>query len=500
MTNIALAIAALVVVLTYAYFFWIAGTSVRQIESADDYFVAGRKLRTGSFFATLYAAEMSIATVFIAFFDLASFLGLQLLTAVFTFSIGQLVLSRLAPRIKQANSSRLTLPGVLGQQYQSDTFRLIALVTITIGFGGLFATEILVGAQLLKPLFEAEAYVVVLLLMASLVTFYTALGGFRNVVRTDRYQTAFVVIGIVALVVAALNVSSTPIEALSVSADRGIVPSVSLIVNLLVINVAYPLVDLAAWQRIAAASDEQTAKRGGGLGAGAFFVCWITILLSAIVLVSATNKGGADAILSSFLITASFSWWHGLVAGVGLGALLAALLSAGDIFLITATQAICMDATRHKYFSTPTDLSDRSCDTEVLVHARKVTFLVALISLIVVGWLLSIGARASDLVFVLYGSTTALLPAVLLVLFFPERDLKSSSLPAVASSVVGICMGWAYGVLALIGSDTTKGWLSLVDPVPGPASTFNAACVSLAWSICTFVVVTLFARLRKTGG
>lgn len=499
MAYMSLGLALLVVVLTYSYFLWIAGTSVRQIQSADDYFITGRRLKTGSFFATLYAAEMSIATVFIAFFDLASFLGFQLLTAVFTFTIGQFMLSRLAPRIKHANHSKLTLPGVLGERYQSRAVRIVALTTIAVGFGGLFATEILVGAQLVRPLFNADAYVVVLLFMATLVTFYTALGGFKNVIRTDRYQTVFVATGIVALVIAAISLSDTPAETLKISAAKGVIPSLSLVINFLIINVAYPLVDLAAWQRIAAASDEGTAKRGGGLGASAFFVCWVTILISAIVIVGATNKTGADAIFSSFMLSAQISLWHGLIAGIGLGALLAALLSAGDIFLITATQSICMDATRHKYFLASPDQSSQEHDGEVLAHARKLTFIIALISLVVVGGLMCIGARVSDLVFVLYGSTTALLPAVVLLLAKPNTSLHRYSFAAVASSVLGICIGWLYGVLSLIGSDAIKSILSFIDPVPGPVSTYNAACVALSWSIGVFLVIGIFSK-RNSGG
>ena len=496
MDTLTLLVALLIVVITYSYFLWIAGTSVHQIESVDDYFIAGRKLKTGTFFATLYAAEMSIATVFIAFFDLASFLGFQLLASILTFSVGQFVLSRLAPRIKSANKSRLTLPGVLGEQYNSPLLRLVSLATITIGFGGLFATEILVGAQLIKPLFKADVYIVAMLFIATIVTFYTMLGGFKNVIRTDKLQSLFVITGMIALVIAALSIDTSPTEIIKNSAAKGIIPSLSLFFNFLVINVAYPLVDLAAWQRIAAAKDAKTAKRGGGLGAGAFFVCWITILLSAIILVSNSNKGtGAEMILSSFLLSANSSWWQAIIAGLGLGSLLAALLSAGDIFLITATQALCMDATKHKYFVKNQFTSTE--DIQVLAHSRKLTFVVAVLSLIFVGFLMKAGARVSDLVFVLYGATTALLPSIILILAFPGRSLKNYSFAANSSSIAGIFMGWFYGFLALAGSDSIKSILAYIDPVPGAVSTYNAACVALTWSFGFFIIFSLFKKITS---
>ncbi len=487
-----------IVAITYIYFLWIAGKSVREIESADDYFIAGRKLKIGSFIATLYAAEMSIATVFIAFFDLASILGLQLLIAVFTFTIGQFVLSRMAPKIKAINESRLTLPGVLEYRYNSNILRWVSLITITIGFGGLFATEILVGAQLVKPIFSGESYTAIIMFIATLVTFYTALGGFRNVIKTDRYQTAFVVIGVFTLVLAAYLLNKNPIETIKVSSQKGFMPSISLLINLLVINVAYPLVDLAAWQRIAAASDQTTAKKGGGYGAGAFFICWILILGAAIVLGAVTGKGGADGIFSAFSLLADISFGYGIIAGIGLGALLAALLSAGDIFLITATQSICMDATRRSYFSNSnTGAISHIQDAEVLIHARKITFIVAIISLIIVWFLMSVGARVSDLVFVIYGSTTALLPAVLMILLRPKDSLNKYAAAANISAIVGICMGWVYGILAIVGSSSIHKLLEFFDPVPGPVSTFNSASVALAWSIGIFTSMAFISNKKQ---
>lgn len=484
------------VAVVYGYFLWIAGISVRQIESVDDYFIAGRKLKAGTFFATLYAAEMSIATVFIAFFDLASIMGWKLWISVVTFAMGQfLIYPFVSPRIKEVNKSRLTLPGVLFEQYNSHALRLVSVIAMTIGFGGLFATEVLVGAQLVKQIFSGEAFIAAVVFIAALVTFYTVLGGFKNVIKTDRYQSAFVGIGILALVIAALTISKTPFKILSNEATKGMLPPLSLFLNLLVINIAYPFVDLALWQRVAAASDEATAKRGGAWGAGSFLLCWFLILGSAIILGSA-SKSGAEGIFSAFSTMSGYSLLHGVVAGIGLGALLAALLSSGDVFLITATQTVCMDLTRRAYFSSNPEESSTLDDGKMLTYARNTALLIAVVCLSAVGGLMYLGARVSDLVFVIYGSTTALLPAVFFVLVRQKESVRCFAPAAAYSSLIGILMGLSYGILSLLDSKSMNSILSMIDPIPGGVSTFNAASVSLVWSIGIFLVVAILTERK----
>lgn len=293
-------VTAAIVVVLYAYFFGVAIKSIGKVETTDEYFMFGRQLEAGSVFSTLYAAEMSIATVFIAFFELAFSLNYLLLAAIGTFVLGQSVLWLALPRIKEVNSSTMTLPAALGARYDSRLMRFIALVVIVIGFGGLFATEIIVGSELFRFLVDnKELYGAGVFAIATLVVVYTLMGGFRNILLTDNVQTSLIFVAITVLFIVAMTFYSQESTAHRVAPLNlnTVLSAWPFILNLAVINIAYPLVDMAAWHRIAAAKDIPSGRKGFGTGVGMFLLSWTAILFSAIVITQVVGKGGAAGLV-----------------------------------------------------------------------------------------------------------------------------------------------------------------------------------------------------------
>lgn len=263
-----------------------------------------------------------------------------------------------------------------------------------------------------------------------------------------------------------------------------------LILNLATINIAYPLVDMAAWHRIAAAKDISSGRKGFGTGIVAFLISWSAVMWSAIVISQVVGKGGAMGLVGGLMEFATESLLSGVIAGVALGCLFAALLSAGDIFLIVATQALCNDG--------PKIITGNATQHEAarLGRARWIVFALAIFSLGIIATLKAAGANVADLVFVLYGSSTALVPSVLFILLRKDQAVHRYALAAIISTVVGVTTGWLYGILAIAKPDESRPLLMWLDFLPRDPMPFNASFTALAWASVTFVIVGLFLYLR----
>ena len=112
------------------------------------------------------------------------------------------------------------------------------------------------------------------------------------------------------------------------------------------------------------------------------------------------------------------------------------------------------------------------------------------------------GANVADLVFVVYGSSTALVPSVGLLIWLQQHaDLKRFATVAILSSSIGTFAGWLYGFTAISKNESLVTIISKFDFLPGAISPFNAAATALGWAIVVFIVgaivVTLQGRRRS---
>jgi Na+/proline symporter len=499
--NVSLVVLVFAIVgIVYAVYFSVAAKSVRTIRSTDDFFIFSRRLSGGSVFATLFAAEMSIATVFIAFFQLAPILGFQLFVAIFTFAAGQAIIWLAIPRIKAANQSRYTLAKYIGAVYGSTTIRtLVSLVSI-IGFAGLFATEIVVGSKIVAALFVGKfVYFASVFAVFFIVTFYTMLGGFRNVVATDRIQTvlvlsAIILIGSVAFLIGR-PVGNEPYIAPAIPGINGL--SWTFVLSLFIINTLYPLVDMAAWQRIGAAESVEAGRQGFGYGIGMFLITWTIILTSAMVLSEYSTRDETGGLVASFQEFASRGIIETVIAAFGVAALAGALLSAGDTFLIAATQSFVMDISRRQMFDSQLDLDD-VVRYRTLVHARQVVLAIAIFGAGLAVLLSEFGFQVADLVFVIYGSTVALFPTIATALSLNDSEaVKRLSGAATCSVVVGILGGWVYGILAIGATQNPRAAaiMEYLKLMPGSPSAYNAPIIAVLMALMSFGALAVVSRI-----
>lgn len=504
----------LVLVVLVAYLS-VAFRSLRTMESIDDFFIYNRKLRDTSVFSATFSAEMSLATVFIAFMTLAAIMGLNLVFAMITFVAGQFVLWLTIPAVKRKVFWGETLQTFLGESFSSPTLRRIASATSVLGFIGLFSTEILVGTTLFTGLTgHSKDHAPIVAFVAALVVFYTTLGGFKSVVVTDRWQAAGVILVVAVLVFSAFNIGGNSNHQLIAPSLLKLHFDPLLILNFLIINTLYPICDMSAWQRIAAARDSETARRGFFAALISFFITWSAIIFAALALTEYTG-GATDgtALIKPLELLANTGLTGTIVVGLALAALSAAMLSTGDTFLIAASQSLSIDILAADFFAEKREKervaseSDLSLEgnsetdssrvvittlrqevyagvpaTKVLFQARLSIVAMATVGVLAFGFLMNIGFAVADFVFVVYGSTIALLPAIVGAFMITSESLRGKlATYSIMSLVLGLAAGWAYGVAAVTGSGPKL-------PLIGDASAYNSPTVALIVSGAIFAI------------
>lgn len=507
----------LVVVITYLA---VAFRSLRTMRSIDDFFIFNRRLRYTSVFSTTFSAEMSLATVFIAFMTLAAFLGLNLILAMLTFVAGQGLLWIVIPRIKQQVMWGETLQTFLGVSYNSARLRQVASLTSVVGFAGLFATEILVGSGIFTYLIgDPGSHLAVVATISSLVIFYTTLGGFKSVVATDRWQAVGVFFVIAVLLYAAFTLGGAE--------GRPLIPQrfiddykfdIILLLNFFIINTLYPICDMSAWQRIAAARDETVARRGFKMALISFFVTWSILIFAALALADYTaHAAGAGALIEPLRGLAGTGLAGTIIVGLALAALAAAMLSTGDTFLIAAVQSLSIDILYPRYFAarreaeqaqfqkaeaeaevnTPNEplhvrgaayaprIFDEDYDgvsaQKVLFAARGSIVIIAIAAICFFGLLQAIGFAVADFVFVVYGSTVAFLPVILGAFLIRSTDVKQRmGRAAIMTLFAGLIAGWAYGIASV---------LSVAPELPllGPGNAYNSPTIALLVAMTVYL-------------
>lgn len=501
------------VVVVYAVYLRIAIKSFRRLSGIDDFFIYNGRLREASVFSATYAAEMSLATVFIAFMTLAPLMGLSLIWSIGTFVTGQLALWAIIPHIKRRVSHGETLQTFLGDTFSSSKLRVVASLASVLGFIGLFSTEIVVGAKLFSGLVSSPAgYWSILTFVTFLVIFYTTLGGFKSVVVTDRVQTAGTIFAVGVLVLTAFLVGYNKDGHLI---EPSLLSNVQLpwllIANFAIINILYPLCDMAAWQRVAAARSIQVARRGFGFSVFMFLISWSAILFAALALSENATRDSAGGIAFSLGALSQLGLWQALVTSVAFAALAAAMLSTGDTFLIAASQSLSMDVRFPLFFderrrTNPewlNQLPDGKDDfsfreekyagirsSEILAWSRMSIFAMAIVGVALSSMLSHWGFQVADFVFVVYGSTVALFPAIAAAFLATNTDRRASlSVAAIISTVAGLIAGWLYGIGAVTGDEKITQILAQWVPLPGGTSTYNSPTVAVVVSGALFILI-----------
>ncbi len=434
----------------------------------------GRQARvenSAEFSASTVATTLSLATVVMAFFELAQVVGLWLFWTVATTSLGLLVVRLFAKRIWHrlaAYDHRPTLHEFLGREYDSRVLSYVGAVFTSLGFLGAFAVELTVGSRLFAALVPGVPNWVVVVVLSAVAFIYTACGGFRAVIVTDRIQMISIWLLLGALPAFYIlwvpghggwteSLARIPTEALSPACSRTLL---IFIASIFIMNVMTFISDMSIWQRIAGARKPETVVNGlwsSVLGSAATWSAFVVLACCVFIVVSPQ-----DGINPLFSLLETIGKVKGPLAGTIL--FIACLGLYGAMLSTASTQLIAVSHTLYEdVFSRIRKhaLAERLLLRREIRITRAILVAAAIVSTVFVH-VLSERFSITEMVFAIYGAQVGLCPLVIAALLLPPERLKGMSAWAAVAVSAGFIAGWEA---ALLGGYTKNTDLVFLAPV-----------------------------------
>lgn len=483
--NVSAYVAVFAAVLLPAILYFVQASRERKnITDILDFFPLKRSISTGEYRSTTIAAGMSLATVIIAFINLAPLLGITLFVAVISYSISFLILYTCVDRIMEANPANETIQAYLGKSYGSPSVKRIALFFSLIGYISIFSMELLVGVTVLKP-FLGESVLVFALLYLAFIIIYSLISGYRAIIATDRWQLRFILISLFSLLVLAIvHTRSTPdvnVTTILSSVSHSWLPAWPFIIGIAVMNLPAPISDAGTWQRLCSTRDAHSARRGLLQIAPFFAALWAFLVLFACYYWRVAAMQGFDAsqgpLTDYIMVTLATSGpLFTLLLFLFVLGLFSAMISTADSLLIVAGQVFSIDIMGLN----PQDAHPQ----RVMRKARIAIASIAILSFILFTIMHFLKFDVVQLIFAIYGAQLAMFPAVFFSLFFSKRiELRQARLAAGASILVGFFGGWASALYGKFSG--ASDWL------------YNAPVTALVSGMVIFLILALPALIAR---
>ncbi len=489
----------------------IGAVYMKKTSNAEDYFLGGRGL--GGWVAAL-SAQAS---------DMSGWLLMGLPGAVYALGTGQswiaiglfigtvcnwiFISGRLRRYTIEANNS-LTLPAYFENRFRDEkrVLLLISSVVIVIFFLVYTASALAAGGQLFHSVFGLD-YHVALAIGALVILAYTFMGGFMAVCTTDFIQGTLMLIGLLAVPIAAWSMLGGDFRDLLVQSQvaGGADAYLSLWHNGGEPYRAIDIISQLAWglgycgmphilTRFMAVKNEKELRKSRVIA-----IVWVALSLGAACVIGVLGRAylypvilgseGAASTESVFIemITKVFTQDLALpfIGGIFLCGILAAIMSTADSQLLVAASSVSEDI--YRSYIHP------EADSKKVLRVSRVTVAVVAILAFIIAWnpdssIMGLVSNAWA------GLGSAFGPIVLLSLFWKRTNL--------AGAVAGILTGglaviiWDY--IPLGGGQTLGTATGLYSLVVGFAlSSLMIVICSLATKAPSQEIIEEFERVQK---
>jgi sodium/proline symporter len=452
--------------ITAAFLLYLAGMMAiglfhgRRQKSIADYILGSRNLGVWVTSMSAEAADMSgwlmMGLPGFAYVAGAKAGWIALGLAIGTYVNWKMVAGRLRTYTRVANDS-LTLPDYLQNRFHdySGTLRMVSAIFILIFFLLYTSSGFVAGGKLFQSVFGIP-YLQAMLLGASVVIFYTFLGGFMAVCWTDFVQGVMMFFAMLMVPIAAVMLTGGVVPACTalqhVNADLfspfnaadGKPLSLISVISLMAWGLGYfgqPHI-IVRFMAIKSVKQMPQARR--------IAMTWVIVSLSAAVVVGMVGRvlltqplaGTATETVFMVMTNALFPPF---ISGLVLSAILAAVMSTASAQLLVTSSAISRDL--YKALVRP-----HAGERELVRVSRLSVVIVALMAI-------AIGTNPDNLVLDLVayawaGFGAAFGPAIILSLYWKRMTRNG----ALASIITG-------GVTVLVWKQF--GWLGLYEIVPG---------------------------------
>ena len=369
-----------IVALYLALMLYIGYRASRRIQANEDFTLAGRRLGPVLLAGTLAATEagggstMGVAEKAYGNWGLSA--GWYVLTMTITFFL----LAFLAPKLRKAAVA--TVPEYFRRRY-GEPSGLITAVIMILPLVGLTAIQFIASAVIVSVM-TGFPYSICVLVVVTVVTAYSVMGGLWSVTLTDVVQCFLIVAGLLAAVPFALHygggwekiIIHVPQEKLSLTEGMG----VGTIISLIIIYVTSFAVGQEAVQRYYAAKDGRSAALGSIYAGTVYLLFAFVPALLGVIAYSMVQSGlidgaiiveqGEKYVLPLLATEVMPSWLVGLV----FAALISATMSSADSDLLAAGSIFANDIYRKIIRKNPTD-------QELLKIIRLTMILVAILAM-----------------------------------------------------------------------------------------------------------------------
>ena len=427
------------------------------------------KVQTIDEFSTsTIATTVSLATIVLAYFELAGFFGVWLLWTALTTSIGMIIVSFASKRIWSKLSEYKHRPSMhefIGVEFNSKTVALVASACTSIGFLLIFATELVVGSKFLAGLVPGIPQWVTVVFLSAIGFTYTLFGGFRAVIKTDQLQMKF----IWALIISLggdyvyyifqngglqVNLDKMPKGIMDFSTKPGLG---FFLFGLAVMNIPTHLSNMAVWQRISGAQKPEIVEKGIRKSIWGIALSWSLLSLLACFAYMIVTPTNSQTLLSDLLIAISVSAVGKVVLFIVVIGLYGAMLSTASTNLIVVGHTLSEDIfAKFRKGS----LQERVDSKKEFLFSRIILIGATLLSIFLVVGLKYFGFSIADLVFAIYGGALALFPPILAALYSNRKRLASLSGFANAAVIFGFLFGWGAAIYGKVIGDGNLIFLS----------------------------------------
>jgi len=419
------------------------------------------------FASSTVAATISLATVLVAFYELVPALGFWLLWTAITTALGLLLFGTLTTRIwtKMAEYEyRPTLHAYLGAEFGSANLALVASIFTAIGYLSAFAVELTVGSRFLAGMLPNVPQLPTVIALSIVSFVYSAQGGFRVVVVSDRIQMWFIWLLIAALGayytvgVAATGWSASvqriPAAIRVPTWNGGLLPFV---LGIAIMNLLTYVSNMGLWQRVAGSQEPHVVRRGMWSSVASSALSWSLLACSAVGAFMFVAPRPDENLLITLLHSMQGSiFGRAVIFCVVLG-LYGAMLSTASTQLVAVSHTIYEDIIAPFRKLT---LDDRAQSSREIFWSRLILVASALVAVAVVEMLRIWGLTVADLAFAVYGAALGLVPPIFLTLFRDREYTRRLSTAATVAVALGFLSCWSAAIWGRVAGNGNVVFLS----------------------------------------
>jgi len=359
--NGSLWVAAVVFLTLVAYFY--RGWSLRHsFSSIEDFFNYSRSIPPRLFSDTFIATNVTFTSIFLVVAATSYERGNLTLWIIIAWILGLLLFRKVFPKISPFFDHGHTLHEFLGQRYNSQALRRLASISTIIVFLGTLGIEFWGVVILLKGLglVGSLAPFALAIGVALLTAVYTALGGFKAAVHTDRWQLWLIVALTVIMYLVVFNVGGV-LPSVDKPARIALLASVVnpstlfsdivFAIAMLILFVPFNFCVMDMWQRCTATQGEDRLRAIRSVGSWKTCVTFAVIFLVPILVgLSARTVMSGASFSNNILVFPEFlkqiagpPWLRIPMLCVIYTGFFAALMSTADTLLINSVYSFMYD-------------------------------------------------------------------------------------------------------------------------------------------------------------